>query len=42
VLAAMMLSAGLLGDRYGRKKVMFCSLALFAAGSAACGSREFL
>lgn len=31
-----MLPAGLLGDRYGRKKVMLLSLALFAAGSLAC------
>ena len=36
VLAAMMLPAGLLGDRYGRKKVMLVALALFGAGSAAC------
>ncbi len=36
VLAAAMLPAGLLGDRYGRKKVMLGSLALFAAGSLAC------
>ena len=36
VLAAAMLPAGLLGDRYGRKKVMLWSLALFAAGSLAC------
>ena len=36
VLAAAMLPAGLLGDRYGRKKVMLGSLALFALGSAAC------
>ena len=36
VLAAAMLPAGLLGDRYGRKKVMLCSLALFAVGSLAC------
>jgi len=36
VLAAAMLPAGLLGDRYGRKKVMLCSLVLFATGSAAC------
>ena len=36
VLAAAMLPAGLLGDRYGRKKVMLSSLALFAAGSLAC------
>jgi len=36
VLAAAMLPAGLLGDRYGRKTVMLGSLALFGAGSAAC------
>src|SRR5580700_10341440 len=36
VLAAAMLPLGLLGDRYGRKKVMLGSLALFGAGSAAC------
>jgi DHA2 family multidrug resistance protein-like MFS transporter len=38
VLAAAMLPAGLLGDRYGRKKVMLSSLALFAVGSAACAA----
>ena len=36
VLAAAMLPAGLLGDRYGRKKVMLGSLGLFATGSLAC------
>jgi len=36
VLAAAMLPAGLLGDRYGRKKVLLVSLALFAVGSASC------
>jgi MFS transporter, DHA2 family, multidrug resistance protein len=36
VLAAAMLPAGLLGDRYGRKRVMLAALALFGAGSAAC------
>src|SRR5437773_1499966 len=36
VLAAAMLPAGLLGDRYGRKKVLLLSLAVFGAGSAAC------
>jgi MFS transporter, DHA2 family, multidrug resistance protein len=36
VLAAAMLPAGLLGDRYGRKRVMLTSLALFGAGSLAC------
>jgi MFS transporter, DHA2 family, multidrug resistance protein len=37
-LAAAMLPAGLLGDRYGRKKVMLASLALFGLGSAACAA----
>ncbi|MGO9029172.1 MAG: MFS transporter [Acidimicrobiales bacterium] len=37
VLAASMLPAGLLGDRYGHKKVLLTSLALFGLGSAACG-----
>jgi DHA2 family multidrug resistance protein-like MFS transporter len=36
VLAAAMLPAGLLGDRYGRRKVLISSLALFGIGSAAC------
>ncbi len=36
VLAAGMLPAGLLGDRYGHKRVYVISLALFAAGSAGC------
>jgi len=36
VLAAAMLPAGLLGDRYGRKQVMLVSLGLFALGSLAC------
>jgi DHA2 family multidrug resistance protein-like MFS transporter len=38
VLAAAMLPAGLLGDRYGRKRVMLVALALFAVGSAACAA----
>ena len=38
VLAAAVLPAGLLGDRYGRKRVMIASLALFAVGSAACAA----
>jgi DHA2 family multidrug resistance protein-like MFS transporter len=36
VMAAGMLPAGLLGDRFGRKKVMLGALALFAMGSVAC------
>jgi len=36
VLAAAMLPVGLMGDRYGRKKVMLAALALFGVGSAAC------
>ena len=36
VLAAAMLPAGLLGDRYGHKKVLLVSLAFFGVGSAAC------
>jgi EmrB/QacA subfamily drug resistance transporter len=36
MLAAAMLPAGLLGDRFGRKKVMLTSLLLFGVGSAAC------
>lgn len=36
VLAAAMLPAGLLGDRYGRRKVIVTALVLFGAGSAAC------
>lgn len=36
VLAAAMLPMGLLGDRFGRKKVMLIALALFGVGSAAC------
>jgi EmrB/QacA subfamily drug resistance transporter len=35
VLAAAMIPAGILGDRYGRKKVMIAALSLFALGSAA-------
>src|SRR5258708_27235353 len=31
-----MLPAGLLGDRFGRKKVMVIALAFFGLGSAAC------
>jgi DHA2 family multidrug resistance protein-like MFS transporter len=46
VLAAAMLPAALVGDRYGRKKVMLVALALFGVGSAACAvstsSAEFM
>ena len=38
VLAAAMLPLGLLGDRFGRKKVLLVSLVLFAVGSAACAA----
>ena len=36
VLGAMMIPAGLLGDRIGRKRVLVFALALFAIGSLAC------
>jgi DHA2 family multidrug resistance protein-like MFS transporter len=36
VLAALILPAGLLGDRYGRKRVLLISLVVFGASSAAC------
>ena len=36
VLAAAMLPAGLLGDRYGHKRVLVMALALFGVGSIAC------
>jgi MFS transporter, DHA2 family, multidrug resistance protein len=36
VIAAAILPAGLLGDRYGRKKVLLIALALFGLSSAAC------
>ena len=36
VLAAAILPAGLLGDRYGRKKVLLIALTLFGASSVAC------
>lgn len=35
-LAAGVLPAGLIGDRFGRKKVLLCSLAAFGVGSALC------
>lgn len=36
MLAAAVLPVGLLGDRYGRKKVLLVSLVVFGAGSALC------
>jgi DHA2 family multidrug resistance protein-like MFS transporter len=36
VLAAAMLPAGLLGDRYGKKKVLLIALGMFGLGSLAC------
>lgn len=46
VLAAAMLPAGLLGDRFGRKRILLASLAVFGLGSAACAlagtTAEFL
>lgn len=36
VLAAAMLPAGLLGDRYGRKRVLLSAMLLFSLGSVAC------
>ena len=36
VIAAAILPAGLLGDRYGRKKILLVALALFGLSSAAC------
>src|SRR5215831_11481004 len=36
VLAAGMLPAGVLGDRFGRKKIFIGALILFGAGSIAC------
>jgi MFS transporter, DHA2 family, multidrug resistance protein len=36
VLAALILPAGLLGDRYGRKRILVIALVLFGAASLAC------
>src|ERR1035441_306609 len=36
VLAGLLLPAGLLADRYGRKRLLLVSLAVFAASSAGC------
>src|SRR5262252_7734646 len=35
-LAAGMLPAGVLGDRFGRKRILLGALLVFAAGSVAC------
>lgn len=35
-LAVALLPGGLLGDRFGRKKVMICALSVFGLGSLAC------
>jgi EmrB/QacA subfamily drug resistance transporter len=36
ILGAVMLPAGLLGDRFGRKRLLMLALALFGLGSLAC------
>ena len=36
-LAALMLTGGALGDRFGRKRIFCIGVALFTAGSIACG-----
>src|SRR5262245_50706186 len=36
VFAAALIPAGLLGDRFGRKRVLLIALALFGVASAAC------
>src|SRR6266571_7540996 len=36
VLAAGMLPAGVLGDRFGRKRILMAALVLFGIGSVAC------
>ena len=36
VLAAGMLPAGVLGDRFGRKRILLAALTVFGAGSVAC------
>jgi EmrB/QacA subfamily drug resistance transporter len=36
VVAAALLPAGMLGDRFGRKRVLLIALAMFGASSAAC------
>ncbi|BCB84564.1 DHA2 family efflux MFS transporter permease subunit [Phytohabitans suffuscus] len=39
-LAAAVLPAGLLGDRFGRKRLLLISLAIFGAGSTLCAYAE--
>lgn len=36
-LASLMLTGGALGDRYGRKRIFLVGIAIFTAGSMACG-----
>ena len=36
-LAALLLLGGSLGDRYGRRRIFGCGVAVFAGASAACG-----
>ena len=38
VFAGLLLPAGALGDRYGRKPVLVAGLAVFAAGAGARGA----
>lgn len=40
VYAALLLTGGTLGDRYGRKRIFLTGLALFTTGSAAAGLSE--
>src|SRR5665213_2825964 len=37
LLASLLLVGGSLGDRYGRRKIFFAGIVLFAAASAWCG-----